>query len=157
MRTRSPEAAGNGKDPAALLRARGLRVTVQRRAVLQVLLQHGGTHLTADAVHAAVRATLPEVARGTVYKALGELVEAGLAEDIPTGQGARLFGIRLEPHHHAVCDRCQRWFDIPLAAARADPVTPAHLPDGFAPRGVEVLVRGVCRACRESDGSGSDP
>lgn len=150
MRRADGGRAAPPEEARTLLRARGLRTTVQRRAVLQVLLDHRGTHLTAEAVHAAVRATLPEVARGTVYKALGDLVGAGLAEAIPTGPGSQSFGLRLTPHHHAVCDRCRRWFDIPLAAMRADLVQPAHLPTGFAPRSVEVIVRGLCPDCQAS-------
>ena len=56
-----------GPDPGELLRARGLRVTPQRRAILGAFSSGAAEHLSADEIHARAAAVVPELRRGTVY------------------------------------------------------------------------------------------
>ena len=65
-------------DPAEALRARGLRVTPQRRAILGAFTDRPEEHLSAEEVHARAAAVVPELGRGTVYATLAELTELGL-------------------------------------------------------------------------------
>jgi Fe2+ or Zn2+ uptake regulation protein len=139
-------AAWDGADPAALLRGRGVRVTAQRRLTLQTLLAHAGRHWPADEIWAAVRRDLPEMARGTAYKVLDELVRVGLAEEMAGGEGMNLYGLRLEPHHHFVCDGCGRWFDIRPRGVEAVALDAGEA-NGYRVRRVEVTVRGLCPEC----------
>ena len=128
-----------------LLREHALRVTVQRRLVLSLLIAHEGRHWTADEILAEVRSQAPEVARGTAYNVLEELVRVGVAEELHS-EGSQRYGLRLTQHHHFVCDRCRRWYDVDPTGVeglglRAD--TP-----GFDWDRVDVTFHGVCPACR---------
>ena len=58
-----------------LCRERGLSLTVQRRAVLEAVLDRGD-HPTADQVYDEVKERLPGLSRTTVYRVLETLVTA---------------------------------------------------------------------------------
>ena len=88
------------------LRARGWRMTSQRRVVAEVLSgEH--VHLTADEVHARAVERLPEIARATVYNTLGELVSLGEVVELSTdGRAKRYDPNARRPHQHLVCTEC---------------------------------------------------
>lgn len=94
------------------LRAAGLRVTPQRRAVWSAFAKETNEHLTADEVFERARRRLPELSRATVYNALAELVRAGLLQTVE-GRGAVLYDSNLDPtHHHFRCRACDRLYDV---------------------------------------------
>jgi O-6-methylguanine DNA methyltransferase len=133
-------------DPGALLRARGLRVTPQRRAILGAF--SGGTteHLSADEVHARASAVVPEISRGTVYAALAELTELGLLAAVGSPEPVR-YETNATDHQHFRCRICLRLYDVELPAVRADPVTRS----GFVVERTIVTVEGVCADCVDYD------
>lgn len=95
-------------------RVEGRRVTPQRRAIAQVLLD-ADSHLTADQVLTRVRRRLPSISPATVYNTLHELVEMGLLRELDLGLGfqERRYDVAMEKHDHVVCVRCGRIEDIP--------------------------------------------
>jgi len=129
-------------DHASRIRAAGLRVTPQRRAILGAFAPGAG-HLTAEEVYERARIEVPELARATVYNALGELVRAGLLRSVE-GFGAVRYDSNLdESHHHFRCRSCGRLFDVhPRAADQIE------LDDGgFTVERVQVLLEGSCPEC----------
>lgn len=132
-------------DLAALLRARGQRVTSQRLVTLRELRRRG-RHATAHEISEAVREELPGTSTPTIYATLELLAELGLVRKLDVGVGAAFFDARTDPHQHSVCRGCGRVDDLDgeldagglLAAARAA---------GFAPERAELVVSGLCRDC----------
>lgn len=117
-------------------------MTPQRRAILDAFAQGAG-HLTADEVYERARADVPELARATVYNALGELVRAGLLRSVE-GFGAIRYDSNLDDsHHHFRCRSCGHLFDVhPRAADRIE------LDDRrFSVERVQVLLEGICPEC----------
>lgn len=91
------------------LRARRLRVTGQRRAILeQAWSTHA--HFTAEEMYGWVRARDASVSRATVYRTLGLLVEGGFLATLDRGHGQTLYEHILgHAHHdHMVCTGCGR-------------------------------------------------
>lgn len=133
----------------ALLRDKGLRVTAQRRMVLQYLLDHEGGHFTADQIRDELLQMLPELAKGTMYKTLQDLAAVNIVELLPTPQGYALYGLRLRPHQHFYCTACHHWFDVlpkNIEALRFDA-------PGFVIEGVDVTLRGLCPQCAHKEAS----
>lgn len=128
-----------------LLREHGLRVTVQRRLVLSLLIVHEGRHWTAEEILSEVRVRAPEVARGTAYNVLEELVRVGVAEELAS-DGSKRYGLRLSPHHHFVCDRCGRWYDVEPTGVEALALGPPEAAR-FRWERVDVTFHGLCPAC----------
>lgn len=130
-------------------RRRGLPFTVQRRLILETVLDLG-THPTCDEIHAAVAARQAGVSRATVYRNLESMVEMGIVTKAShPGSSARFDG-RTERHHHLVCVRCDRMIDISDERLDALPV-PDTTALGFSVSELSVQLRGVCRQCREEE------
>ncbi|MGW7103920.1 Fur family transcriptional regulator [Streptomyces sp. NPDC054838] len=128
------------------LRARGWRMTAQRRVVAEVL-DGEHVHLTADEVHARAVRLLPEISRATVYNALGELVSLGEVVEVSTdGRAKRYDPNARRPHQHLVCSGCGLIRDVHPAG---DPLSrlPADERFGFTVSGVVVTYRGLCPDC----------
>jgi Fur family ferric uptake transcriptional regulator len=128
------------------LRARGWRMTSQRRVVAEVL-DGEHVHLTADEVHARAADRLPEIARATVYNTLGELVAIGEVIEVATdGRAKRYDPNARRPHEHLVCSVCGTIRDVHPAG---DPL--ADLPPGerfgFTVTTAEITYRGLCPDC----------
>src|SRR3989441_1083128 len=95
----------------ATLHARGLRLTRQRRIILEVV-RATDAHPTAALVYRRVRRRLPRVSLATVYRNLRVLAAEGfLAERADTG-GLRFDG-NTRPHDHFTCLVCGRIYDVP--------------------------------------------
>ncbi len=133
-----------------LCRARGMPLTVQRRAVLAALVGRHD-HPTADDIFAALQETLPGISRPTVYRVLDSLVKIGIAKKVCHPGAASRFETKPERHHHLVCIRCDKVIDFEHPAF--DRIS---LPDtaglGFELDDYSIHFRGVCTACAKAEG-----
>jgi Fur family transcriptional regulator, stress-responsive regulator len=133
------------------LRGAGLRVTMQRLAMLAWLAEH--PHSTADTIGAGVRARLGAVSTQAVYDMLAACTAAGLLRRIePAGHPARFERRVGDNHHHLVCRRCDRTEDVDCAAGKQPCLAPATAQD-FAIDEAEVVFWGVCSTCQAAGGS----
>ncbi len=133
------------RDPAELLRDRGLQVTAQRVAVLKVLARR--PHSTADEVAAEVRSEIGTVSRQAVYDALGSLAEKGLIRRIqPAGSAARYEDRTGDNHHHLICRVCGKTVDVDCAVGAMPCLTPAN-DSGYRIEEAEVIYWGTCPNC----------
>jgi Fe2+ or Zn2+ uptake regulation protein len=131
------------------LRERGLRVTPQRIAIARALRELEG-HVTAEVVFGHVSAQMPGVSLPTVYAALELLQQLGLIRRVATEGGTVVWDPRVGEHHHAVCRSCGAIVDLDAALDRADVVAAAQAA-GFAVDDAQLVVRGLCSACRQGD------
>lgn len=133
-------------DAAGLLRSAGLRVTEPRLAVLAAL--DSQPHAAADAVHAWVRAQLPEVSLQTVYNVLRDLTERGLTRSIEPADHPARYELRVgDNHHHLVCTGCGVIADVDCIVGQAPCLDPDD-DHGFAVAEAEVTFWGRCADCR---------
>ena len=149
----SPNSAPSPASAAAsLLRAAGLRVTPQRQLVVEVLAQAGGAHLTAEEVYREVAGRYSEFNRSTVYRVLELLTSSGVVGQQRLGGSVSHYELIGDGvHHHLVCVRCRRIFDLEAGDLRhlSARVRQRH---GFAVGQVAVTVEGVCGQCRTDRG-----
>jgi Fe2+ or Zn2+ uptake regulation protein len=131
--------------------AAGLPVTVQRRAALPAPRTRRD-HPTADAIYGDVVTELPGVSKATVYRALDNLVELGLARRVHhEGSIARYDGNE-ERHHHLVCESCGSITDVEWEALDAIPI-PKFSNRAFEVRDFFVNFQGLCRDCAATESS----
>jgi Fur family transcriptional regulator, stress-responsive regulator len=128
------------------LRGHRWRITPQRRAILQALAgEH--VHRTAEQIHAAARAVVPEVSLATVYNTLNELVSMGEITELHIGDGSARYDPKVGPdHHHLLCVGCGRMFDVEPAGVDRLAV-PADQRHNMRIDTVEVTFRGRCADC----------
>jgi Fur family transcriptional regulator, stress-responsive regulator len=140
-------------DHADMLRARGLRVTKQRIAVLSMLAR--APHSGADVVLRGVRDEVGQVSTQAVYDVLNILAERGLVRRIqPAGSSAR-YELRVgDNHHHLVCRSCGTVVDVDCATGAAPCLETSDLPahaTGFVVDEAEVTFWGLCTTCAARD------
>jgi Fur family ferric uptake transcriptional regulator len=88
------------------LRKAGLKVTLPRLKILQILEASEGTvqHFSAEDVYMALRAAGEEVGLATVYRVLTQFQSAGLVERHNFEAGHSVFELAKGEHHdHMVC------------------------------------------------------
>jgi Fur family peroxide stress response transcriptional regulator len=132
-----------------LCREQGERCTVQRRVILETVLELDN-HPSADQVFEPVEARLPGISRTTVYRALEHLSHMGvITKACHPGRVAR-FDPRLELHHHLVCLRCNQLIDFEDEALN-ELTVPDTSDLGFEVSDYRVQLRGTCQSCREKE------
>jgi Fur family ferric uptake transcriptional regulator len=88
------------------LRKAGLKVTLPRLKILQILESSGeeAQHLSAEDVYLALRAAGEEVGLATVYRVLTQFESAGLVDRHNFEAGHSVFELSKGDHHdHMVC------------------------------------------------------
>ena len=131
------------------LASRGIRVTAQRRAVLEVI-QEAGEHLDADSLLARARVHEPGLNRATVYRTIALLKKMRLIDelDLMHLEGEKhYYELRPERDHiHMACFRCGKIeeFTSPLFEHLKTEIAKQT---GFAVRVVRLEVGGACRVC----------
>ena len=99
------------KEVYDYLTAHGVKVSVQRVAVMQYLLQQMG-HPTVDEIYQALVDHIPTLSKTTVYNTLRLLMEHGVVRMLTIdGKNANYDGVT-EPHAHFLCHQCGRIFNI---------------------------------------------
>jgi Fe2+ or Zn2+ uptake regulation protein/O6-methylguanine-DNA--protein-cysteine methyltransferase len=131
-------------DVAGLLRRHQLRVTPQRRAILNAFRGTADEHLSAEEVLSRASQAVPEIGRGTVYATLAELTELGLIGSVGNPEPVR-FETNVAPHDHFRCRLCLRLFDVDLGGRALE----ARILPGYTIEAVEVHGEGVCAQCHD--------
>lgn len=110
IRYRAPE------EVRAALENQGRRCTSQRLAIYDQLA-NALDHPTAEELHRASKAALPNISLATIYNALEALVDAGLAAKIPAahGEGSARYDARPDSHYHLRCLKTGRVEDLPVS------------------------------------------
>jgi Fur family peroxide stress response transcriptional regulator len=134
-----------------LCRQRGLAMTVQRRRILELVLDRKD-HPTADQIYESAKKHLPDVSRTTVYRVLNTLVDVGVITKACSWGAATRFDPVTHRHHHLVCVHCEKLIDIEDGSFRHR----VELPDvGDLPFKIQsfcIQFFGVCAACRKKLG-----
>ena len=118
----------------------------QREVILQVL-RGTDTHPTAGQVYERVRAVLPNVSLGTVYRNLAELTKQGDILSVSVGDGFEHFDGDNSPHVHLHCRRCGAIID---ARMESDAPAQTAAAAGFTPETEVYVVYGICKDCKQA-------
>lgn len=96
-------------DEQRELRDAGLKVTLPRVKILQVLEAAEDRHMSAEDVYKALLASGEDVGLATVYRVLTQFEGAGLVVRQNFEGGHSVFELASDEHHdHIVCTRCGR-------------------------------------------------
>jgi Fur family peroxide stress response transcriptional regulator len=149
MPERSPELAERLRAFEDRCREAGFPLTVQRRVILETMLRRDD-HPTAEQIHEAVQARVPEISRATVYRALESLVRLGVIRRAHHLGPATRFDSNTGHHHHLVCVRCNCVTDFEDARLDSLPL-PDRSRTGFQTVDYSVHFTGLCAECRQAD------
>ncbi len=89
------------------LRDAGLKVTLPRVKILNILENHGTHHMSAEDVYKALLDQGDDVGLATVYRVLTQFESAGLVMRHHFEGGHSVFELSTDEHHdHIVCVKC---------------------------------------------------
>lgn len=89
------------------IRKAGLKVTLPRVKILEILESSDARHMTAEDVYKELLERGEEIGLATVYRVLTQFVNAGLAEKHHFEGGQAVFELDRGHHHdHIVCQQC---------------------------------------------------
>src|ERR1700681_4351995 len=132
------------------LRERGVRLTRQRRLLLE-LIDNSGLHLDAERLYQMAKEKDPKLNRVTVYRTLKLLKQGGMIDELDLAhfEGEKhYYETRLKQEHaHVICLRCGRveeFFGEPLQSLRAQVGTQSGFEIVFA----RTEIGGYCSHCQ---------
>ena len=133
------------------------RMTRQRRIILEEL-RGTRSHPTAEEIHAMVKARLPKISLGTVYRNLDFLTASGDIQQINSGGTIRRFDGEMQPHYHVRCLVCGRVGDV--AVSGFEPPALENLrpeAEAFTVLGSRLEFEGYCHRCQGQGKAEAEP
>ena len=99
---------GEHVEPSQLRRA-GLKITVPRLKILEILAVNPARHMSAEDVYRRLLESNEDIGLATVYRVLTQFESAGLVTRHHFEGGTAVFELDQGEHHdHVVCDDCGR-------------------------------------------------
>jgi Fur family peroxide stress response transcriptional regulator len=145
MKTRKTNGSDAGLSPDETIHGRGLRMTDQRRAVYDALMDKRD-HPTAVEVFMRVKGKMPSISLATVYNCLETLTDCGLVKSVNHERESSRYCPNLAEHAHFFCTSCRVVADIPLRAKKV-PHDIWDVPVDVLIEQSEVAFRGLCPKC----------
>ena len=120
-----------------------IRFTQQGNAIRQVL-QNAGRPLSPQEIFDIAQRMVSGLGIATVYRNLKALQKDGsvVAVDLP-GQSPRWEISPENHHHHFLCNKCDKLFEINACPDDLKNL----LPDGYTLESHDILLRGQCKGC----------
>lgn len=145
------------QDFVAFLKKGGHNITETRRIILNAVLDRDD-HFRADQLAAQLISGPNRVSRGSVYRTLALLSDAGIVQTLRDGDAHVHYEhvIDRAMHEHMICDQCGKF--IEFESSQVEPlvreVCETH---GFTPRVYRLVVHGHCDSCEYEQDRNTDP
>lgn len=92
------------------LKEKGFKLTPQRRATLEVIINNQGKHLSTEEIYDLVKVDCPEIGLATVYRTLQLLDEISVISKMSLDDGCSRYELNNHEddhqHHHLICQKC---------------------------------------------------
>jgi len=135
------------QDALDTLKTTGVRITPQRHAILEYLIQTMA-HPTADEIYKALEGKFPNMSVATVYNNLRVFREVGLVKELTFGDASSRFDFITNDHYHMICECCGKIVDFHYPGLDeiehfASQVT------GFDVHSHRLEIYGTCPSCKD--------
>jgi len=141
MITEHGRAGVEGKD----LRKAGLKVTLPRLKILEILESNATRHFSAEDIYRTLLESNEDIGLATVYRVLTQFEAAGLVKRHYFEEGTAVFELHQGPHHdHIVCLDCG-WVEefVEPEIEKRQTVVAGRL--GFTIRHHSLILYGHCQ------------
>lgn len=136
------------------LKERGLKLTTQRQAVLDVITEHEGEHLSCEEIYELVKKNNPDIGLATVYRTLLLLDRMELVYKLDLDDGCSRYELNKNKedhrHHHLICMRCGSVQEVKddLLESLEEQIFNEN---GFKVKDHRVKFYGYCKNCMHED------
>lgn len=138
------------------LKQRGYKLTPQRRAIVDTIIEKEGLHLTVEEIYDEVKKKCPEIGLATVYRTIILLEQLEVICKLDLNDGCSRYELvhkdECHRHHHLVCNRCKSVIEVQddLLDELEEEVERTY---GFQILDHSVKFFGLCRRCKALDES----
>ncbi len=132
------------------LKSAGLKVTLPRLKILELLEKSSNHHLSAEDIYRALIEQHEEVGLGTIYRVLTQFEESGIVNKLNFENNQAVYELSNVDHHdHLVCVKCNTIIEF------QDDVIEEHQLQiankySFQLTDHSLYLYGLCKTCRES-------
>jgi len=93
------------------LKKKGYKFTPQRKAILEVISENMGLHLSSEEIYDYVKVKSPDIGLATVYRTVQLLVELDVLSKLNLDDGFVRYELNdhdgdQHHHHHLICSEC---------------------------------------------------
>ncbi len=134
-------------DESQELRSAGLKVTLPRLKILEILETSVARHLSAEDVYKQLLGAGEDIGLATVYRVLTQFESAGLVIRHHFEGGHSVFELDRGKHHdHLVCVRCGKIVEFvdPTIESRQQTIALEHT---FEISDHSLIIYGTCASC----------
>ena len=129
------------------LRKKGLKITPQRLAIVEVLAAMGNLHPSAGAVYREAKKIRKSLSLSTTYAVLNQLSAHGIIKTLQFDTTENRYEANLEEHVNLICEGCGKILDYQVS-------TPADYGEvekrtGFSVADTRLEYYGYCEECRK--------
>ncbi|MDD4658813.1 MAG: transcriptional repressor [Eubacteriales bacterium] len=125
------------------------RNTKQRQLILEEL-RGTKSHPSAEWVYQRVKAKLPNISLGTVYRNLAMLKEQEIIQELPRAGSQSRYDSNPNPHYHFLCLECGRIDDVELPYLEKFNLEVAEKLTEYEVLGHFAEFYGLCPQCKKS-------
>lgn len=134
------------KEAVERLKSSGVRITPQRHAVLEYLIE-AEIHPTADDIYKALEGKFPNMSVATVYNNLRVFKDIGLVKELTYGDASSRFDYNTTKHYHVICESCGKIVDFHYPSLDEVEVL-AETVTGFEVSHHRMEIYGTCPDCK---------
>ena len=133
------------EDLIGQLKEKGLKLTPQRLAIIDVLVENCDRHPGVTLIFNEARKKAKRVSLSTVYATLKEFSENGLIKQLEFDRMENRYDVDLSDHINLICKRCGTIIDYDMPA----PLEPKDIArkSGFVVTDTRMELHGYCRDC----------
>jgi len=135
----------NLKEALESLKKTGVRITPQRHAILEYLI-NTMSHPTADDIYKALEGKFPNMSVATVYNNLRVFRQVGLVRELTYGDSSSRFDYITSKHYHVICTDCGKIVDFHYPGLDEVEHLASHV-TGFKISHHRMEVYGLCPDC----------
>ena len=138
-----------GESALKELKKRGLKITPQRQAIIEVLAAMQDLHPGAGAVYREAKKIRKNLSLSTTYATLNQLAVSGIIRTLQFDGAEARYEANIEEHVNLICQGCGMIRDYEVSA----PADPAQVEKktGFSVAGTRLEYYGLCRECGKKE------
>jgi Fur family transcriptional regulator, peroxide stress response regulator len=137
------------KEALETLKESGVRITPQRHAILEYLI-NSLSHPTADDIYKSLEGKFPNMSVATVYNNLRVFREVGLVKELTYGDASSRFDFTTSEHYHIICENCGKIVDFHYPGLDEVEHLASHV-TGFKVGHHRMEIYGTCPDCAAKD------
>ena len=130
------------------LKERGLKLTPQRLAIIEALVEHRLLHPGARLIYKEAKKKKKSLSLSTTYATINELSRYGIIKTLQFDKMENRCEGNLEEHINLICERCKRILDYKNSVAVDQKDVTKKT--GFSVTDTRLEYYGVCRECSEN-------